>query len=69
MTNLEKLKQAVAETVADEEMTPAQKQEALMTILHNSTQLYMEMLKVNLKLKGMPTQNANVVQNKSETVM
>jgi hypothetical protein len=67
--SVERLKQLVEKTLEDENLTPGQRQEALLTILSNSTRLYMEMIRLNLKLKTLPTTNPAVVTKSPENVV
>lgn len=41
----------------------------LLNILNNTTQLYIEMLKINLELKKLPTVRAGVIRNDNLEVM
>lgn len=69
MTAIEKLQQELDQISKNENMNEDQKQEALLTILNHSTRLYMEMLKINLRLKGMPTENPSVITRVNEDVI
>jgi hypothetical protein len=59
----------IKKDLESKDLSSEEAREALLTILHNSTKLYMEMLRVNLELKQLPTRRAGIIPPVSDDVI